>query len=227
MPNMLKQTPGSGSIKDLLQKGFFDILPVVVTLWVVGFAFNLADSWIAPVVDAMVRAIVPAKLLVGPFADGHIPGLSFFVLLFALVLVGGITRFAFGAFLFRQFDRLVGLIPGAGHLYKAVRKVTDLFSSPKETPFQKVVIIPYGNLRSLALVCGRSVDKVTGEAYLRVAMPTPPNPFSGLLFLVREAECIDVEMTVEEGMQYFVSLGMVGPAEMSLNQRSDTGGGGA
>ena len=64
------------------------------------------------------------------------------------------------------------------------------------------------------------------RAHLRVAVPTPPNPFSGLLFLVPEEDCVDVEMTVEEGMQYFVSLGMVGPAEMSLTPRNDTRRGG-
>ncbi len=219
--------PGSGStIKKLLGKGLFALLPVALTLWVVNFVFNLADGWFGPAVDAFVRAVIPSSLLVGPLAQGHIPGLAFFVLLVVLVMVGGFTSVAFGAYIFRKFDYLISLIPGAGLVYKSTRKVGDLFSNPHETPFQKVVIVPLMGTKALALVSGRTVDKVTGIPHLRVAVPTPPNPFSGLLFLVPEADCVDVEMTVEEGMQYFVSLGMVGPAEMSLTPRNDTRRGG-
>ena len=222
-----KQTPpGSGSLRKLLFKGFFVLLPGALTLWIVNFAFNMADQWLGPAVDAFVRSVVPAQLLVGPFTGGHVPGLSFFVLLLAFVLVGGITTFAFGSFIFRQLDYLIGLIPGAGVVYKSTRKVGDLFSNPKDTPFQKVVIVPLMGTKALALVSGRTIDAVTGEPHLRVAVPTPPNPFCGLLFLVPEKDCIDCGMTVEEGMQYFVSLGMVGPAEMSLTQRAGTGRGG-
>ncbi|MCC7531456.1 MAG: DUF502 domain-containing protein [Candidatus Melainabacteria bacterium] len=227
MAYLQKQPPGSGPIRKLLFKGLFALLPVALTLWVVNFAFNLADGWFGPAVDAFVRSVVPASLLVGPFAGGHIPGLAFFVLLVVLVVVGGLTSFAFGSFIFRQLDYFISLIPGAGLVYKSTRKVGDLFANPKDTPFQKVVLIPFnGNVKALALVSGRTVDKVTGVPHLRVAVPTPPNPFSGLLFLVPEADCVDVEMTVEEGMQYFVSLGMVGPAEMSLTPRTGTGRGG-
>jgi len=222
-----KQTPpGRGSLRELLIKGFVVLAPGVVTLAAVNFAFGLADQWLGSAVDAFVRAVVPAQLLVGPFANGHIPGLAFFVLLLAFVLVGAFTRLAFGAFIVRQLDYLVGLIPGAGLFYRSTRKVGDLFSNPKDTPFQKVVIVPLMGTKALALVSGRTVDAVTGESYLRVAVPTPPNPFSGLLFLVPEKDCIDCGMTVEEGMQYFVSLGMVGPSEMPLALRPGTGRGG-
>jgi uncharacterized membrane protein len=219
--------PGSGStIKEFLKKGLFALLPVALTLWVVNFVFDLADGWFGSAVDAFVRSVIPSSLLVGPLANGHVPGLAFFVLLLVLVLVGAFTSLAFGAFIFRKFDYLISLIPGAGLVYKSTRKVGDLFSNPKETPFQKVVIVPLMGTKALALVSGRTVDKVTGVPHLRVAVPTPPNPFSGLLFLVPEEDCVDVEMTVEEGMQYFVSLGMVGPAEMSLTPRNDTRRGG-
>lgn len=224
MPYLQKQTPpGSGStIKTLLRRGLFALLPVGLTLYAVKFVFDLADGWFGAAVDALVRAIVPDSLLVGPLAGGHIPGLAFFVLLAILVLIGGFVSLAFGSFIFRQFDNLISQIPGAGAIYKGTRKVGDLFTNPKETPFQKVVIVPLMGTKALALVSGRTVDKVTGVPHLRVAVPTPPNPFSGLLFLVPEEDCVDVEMTVAEGMQYFVSLGMVGPAEMSLTPRNDT-----
>jgi uncharacterized membrane protein len=224
-----KQTPGSGSIRKLLVRGLFVILPGALTLWVVTIAFGMTDAWLGPAVDAFVRLVVPQSVLVGPFANGHIPGLTFIVLLLALVLLGGLTSFSLGATLFRKFDALIVKLPGAGAIYKGARKIGDLFTGPKELPFQRVVIIPFmgaGRIKSLGFVTGRTVDSSDGVAYLRVAVPTPPNPVSCILVLVPEADAVDAGMTVEEGLQFCMSLGMVGPAEMALSSTRRTGGGG-
>jgi uncharacterized membrane protein len=185
----------------------------------------MADAWLGPMVDALVRAIVPAQFLVGPFAGGHIPGMSFFVILFILVVFGGIASVALGAAFFRKVDAAISMLPGAGLIYKSVRKVGDLFTGQKEVPFQKVVVIPFMNTQALGFLTGRTVDKVTGLTHFRVVVPTPPNPFSGFILTVPESECIDAGMTIEEGMQYFMSFGMVGPAEMNLTPpRTGRGG---
>lgn len=225
MPYMQKPTSG-GPIRRFLVRGLFILLPGALTLWAVTFAFGMADSWLGPMVDALVRAIVPAQFLVGPFAGGHIPGLSFFVLILVLVVFGAITSVGVGAALFRKVDAAISMLPGAGVIYKGVRKVGDLFTGQKEVPFQKVVHIPVmGNL-ALGFVTGRAKDRATGQVFVRVVIPTPPNPFSGFIFTVPEEDCIDAGMTVEEGMQYFMSFGMVGPAEMNLTPPNRTGRGG-
>ena len=225
MPYMQKPTSG-GPIRRFLVRGLFVLLPGFLTLWAVTFAFGLADSWLGPMVDAFVRAIVPAQLLVGPLAGGHIPGMSFFVLLFIFVLFGGITSVALGAAFFRKIDAAIGMLPGDGPIYKSVRKVGDLFTGQKEVPFQKVVVIPFMASQALGLVTGRTVDRTTGIPHLRVVVPTPPNPFSGFILMVPETDCVEAGMTVEEGMQYFMSFGMVGPAEMTLTPPTHTGRGG-
>ena len=225
MPYMQKPTAG-GPIRRFLVRGMFVLLPGALTLWAVTFAFGMADSWLGPMVDALVRAIVPAQFLVGPFASGHIPGMSFFVLLVILVVFGGITSVALGAAFFRKLDAAICMLPGAGVIYKSVRKVGDLFTAQKEVPFQKVVVIPFMNSQALGFLTGRTVDKATGIPHLRVVVPTPPNPFSGFILMVPEADCVDAGMSVEEGMQYFMSFGMVGPAEMTLTPPTHTGRGG-
>lgn len=226
MPYLNNKTNSGGPMRRFLVRGLFILLPGALTLWAVTFAFGVADAWLGPMVDALVRAVVPAQLLVGPFANGHIPGMSFFVLLLVLVVFGALTSFAVGAAAFRKLDAAISILPGAGVIYKGVRKVGDLFTGEKEVPFQKVVHIPVmGNL-ALGFVTGRSTDRATGRTFVRVVIPTPPNPFSGFIFTVPEDDCLETAMTVEEGMQYFMSFGMVGPAEMDLTQPPRTGGGG-
>lgn len=224
MPYMQKPTSG-GPVRRFLINGIVVLLPGVLTLSAVTFAFGMADAWLGPMVDALVRAIVPAQFLVGPFANGHIPGMSFFVLLFILVVFGGIASVALGAAFFRKVDAAISMLPGAGLIYKSVRKVGDLFTGQKEVPFQKVVHVPFMDNLALGFVTGRAKDRETGQMFVRVVVPTPPNPFSGFILTVPEENCIDAGMTVEEGMQYFMSFGMVGPAEMNLTPpRTGRGG---
>lgn len=224
MPYMQKPTSG-GPIKRFLVRGLFVLLPAFITLWAVRFAFGLTDEWLSPIIDALVRDVVPARFLIGPFADGHIPGMSFLVLLFIFVAIGAITSVGVGALLFRKIDAGISMIPGAGVIYRSVRKMGDIFTGQKEVPFQKVVVVPFSGSQTLGFLTGRTLDKATGIPYVRVVVPTPPNPFSGFILMVPEYDCVEAGMTLEEGMQYFMSFGMVGPAEMHLNPPR-TGGGG-
>lgn len=225
MPYLNKKNSG-GPLKQFLVRGLVILLPGALTLWAVNFAFGMADSWLGAMVDACVRAIVPAEYLIGPFANGHIPGMSFFVLLLALVVFGALTSFAVGAAAFRKLDAAISMLPGAGVIYKSVRKVGDLFTGAQEVPFQQVVHIPFAGNLALGFVTGRAIDRATGREYVRVVVPTPPNPFSGFILTVPEEQCIDAGMTVEEGMQYFMSFGMVGPVEIRLTPPDGTNGGG-
>jgi uncharacterized membrane protein len=46
---------------------------------------------------------------------------------------------------------------------------------------------------------------------LRVFVPTPPNPATGLVYIVKESNLRDPGWTVEEALQCLMSGGIVGP----------------
>lgn len=207
---------GKGPFWRYFVRGLFFSLPPAITIWVVSFAFGLVDAWLGPATDALVRLIVPESLLVGPFQDGHIPGLSFLLLVLLLVFVGAFASWTIGERLLRLLDSFIIKVPVVGAIYKGVRKIGDLFTGTKELPFQKVVILPFmgnGNY-TLGFVTGSTINKADGRVYLRVAVPTPPNPVSCILVIVPEDRTEDAGMTVAEGLQFCMSLGMVGPGEM-------------
>ena len=212
----------SGPIRRFLVRGLFFSLPTALTIWAISLAFGYADAWFGGPTSALVRLLLPQSWLVGPFENGHIPGLSFFVLMFILIAVGALASWKWSERLMRKVDNVFVILPGAGAIYKGTRKIGDLLSSPSDFPFQRVVMIPFmaPECFTIAFVTGTTTDKRTGRVYLRVAVPTPPNPLSSIPAIVPEDLTTDAGMTVEEGLQYCMSLGMVGPQQMLFPQTS-------
>lgn len=210
-----EKKPG-GPLMRILMRGFFFSLPAALTIWAISFAFGVADTWLGEPVAALVRLVLPEAWLVGPLASGHIPGLSFIMLVALLWIIGAVASWKWGEKLMRNVDHIFVNLPVAGTIYRGTRKVGDLLGGPSNLPFQRVVLIPFigPGCYTVAFVTGTTRDKSTGRVYLRVAIPTPPNPLSSLPAIVPEEMAVDAGMTVEEGLQYCLSLGMVGPAEM-------------
>jgi len=52
------------------------------------------------------------------------------------------------------------------------------------------------------------------EELLRVFVPTPPNPATGLVYIVKASNVRDPGWSVEEAMQCLMSGGIVGPDTM-------------
>ena len=57
----------------------------------------------------------------------------------------------------------------------------------------------------------KEVEEKTGGKVLSVFVPTTPNPTSGFLLMVPEADVIKLEMSVADGIKFIISLGAVAP----------------
>jgi len=55
---------------------------------------------------------------------------------------------------------------------------------------------------------------LNNEKLLKVFVPTPPNPTSGTMVVVKESETRDPGWTVEEAMKTVISGGIIGPTEI-------------
>ena len=60
---------------------------------------------------------------------------------------------------------------------------------------------------------GEVADKV-GQKMLSIYVPTTPNPTSGFLIFVPENDVIKLDMSVEDGIKYVLSCGIVTPEEL-------------
>jgi uncharacterized membrane protein len=183
---------------------------------------GLTYSIVGPFLDAFSGLLLPKNadfihgLFVGPIQ-------SVLLLLAALILLGIVASSKFGAKWLKSIDSLFLRIPGVATLHSAGRRVSDLWMLQNNgAALRRVVLVQaVGNLRSIAFVTGETVDSNSGKTFLHVILPFPPNPVMGLPGFIPADEVIDCEMTVEQGLQYVISLGMLPVPELKLSQTSN------
>jgi uncharacterized membrane protein len=62
---------------------------------------------------------------------------------------------------------------------------------------------------------GKVIDgRHNDEVLLKVFVPTPPNPTSGTMVVVKESETRDPGWTIEEAIRPVISGGIIGPEEI-------------
>ncbi len=114
------------------------------------------------------------------------------------------------------FDTLIDRLPLVRNVYSAVKQVTDLVFSEQEFQFNRVVAVQYPRegIWSLGFVVGDSLLEIraaANEPVVAVLMPTSPMPATGFIITVRKSEILDLNISLDEAIQFIVSCGVVAP----------------
>ena len=157
-----------------------------------------------------------------------------FICVFTIVLyfLGRLFTLGMGRWFVKGFDHAILSIPVVNKVYGSVKQVTDFAFSEREIEFNRVVAIQYPRegIWSLGFVTGdsmREIAEATGEQMLSVLMPTSPMPMTGFTVTVKKSEAIDLNLTVDEAIQFVVSCGVVVPSQQKVehliaNQNGDS-----
>lgn len=147
-----------------------------------------------------------------------------FLLVFttALYFLGRLFTFGIGRWLLRVFDNTILTIPLINKVYGGVKQVTDFAFNEREIEFNNVVAIEYPRkgIWSLGFVTGNSLRQISeamGEEMLSVLMPTSPMPMTGFTVTVKRSETIDMDLTIDEAIQFIVSCGVVVPEAQKVD----------
>ncbi len=176
-------------------------IPLGATLLVIRFLFKLLDA---------------SLLMVPPSLRPSIPGLGVVLSILLVLITGAIAANFLGSKLVSLGERLLNRIPLVRSVYGGVKKLAETLFSQSSSSFRKVVLIEYPRkgIWSVGFQAGDSLPEAkarTGVDYITVFVPTTPNPTSGFIMQVPRSEVVWLEMDVEEGMRYIISLGMVVP----------------
>ncbi len=139
-----------------------------------------------------------------------------FILL--MYLLGKFLAAGVGRYFWNSMENVINQLPIIRTVYSSVKQVTDFFVGESETnDFQRVVAVEYPRkgVWSLGFVTGESMltirGAVDGEPIVSVLMPTSPVPGTGFTISVRKSETIDVDIPIEQALQFVVSCGVVIP----------------
>jgi uncharacterized membrane protein len=179
------------------------IVPLVVTFFVLRFLFETLDSILQPLLPYVFDRVVP--------------GLGIAVLILLVYIVGLVARTVVGRWFTGLPDRVIGRVPLAGTIYTATRRLVESFGTAGKVAFKRAVILEYprAGLRTIGFVTGETVSETDRLSYLNIFVPTPPNPTSGVMVLVRHEDVKDLSVSLEEAVQMVFSGGVVTP-EQSL-----------
>ena len=152
-----------------------------------------------------------------------------FLIAFTVVLwfLGRLFTFGIGRWLLASFDSAILRIPLINKVYGSVKQVTDFAFSEREIEFNNVVAVQYPRegMWSIGFATGNSLSQLaehTGEEMLSILMPTSPMPMTGFTITVRKSETIDLDLTVDEAIQFIVSCGVVVPNGQKILTPRDT-----
>ena len=203
---------------DTFVTGLAVVVPLVVTLMVLMFVFNWVYKYIDAFSDQLTKFPIvsanPGVLNLRPetFIEILIP-VAFVCLVF---LVGAVVRgSSYGERGVDYFDYVVELVPGVGSVYESFRRMSDVMLESDSESFREVKLVefPSEEAYTLGFVTTETPDELADPAghdeMLTMFLPLAPNPIMGGHLVHMPADrVIDVDMTVEEGIQAIVTSGV-------------------
>jgi uncharacterized membrane protein len=202
-------------IRNVFITGLLITLPIALTWFILQFLLSNFDS-LSPVF---------IKLLVqfgAPIPEGYrIPFLGLGVTMLIVLLVGWFTTNFFGKKLFKIGETLIEKIPFVRRIYTGSKQMVLSIAEADASSFRKVVLLefPRRGLLAIGFVTGETRGEVlqkTQGNMLNVFVPTMPNPTSGFLIFSPPEELTEVSMTIEEGIKYVVSGGIITPPGLKV-----------
>ena len=195
--------------------GFLTIIPILITVWIVGIVLSFLIRLGRPVVMTAARSIRPespvlADLLLTPWFQSLLAAL---VTLVMLALLGAFTKAVLGRRLLAMVDALMARIPLVQTIYGAARKLIESFQRAPTERDQRVVLIefPSPHMKAVGLVTRTFRAADTGQELAAVYVPTTPNPTSGYLEVVPVERLVWLDWSTHEAMQFVISGGTVAP----------------
>ena len=189
-------------LKTAVFRGFLVLLPLALSFIVLRFLYLAVDQRVAGLLEKRIGK--------------NIPGLGFLLVLVTLYLLGLIASNLVGRRFFAGVDRISGRVPLVRTTYKLGKQLGNAFSTPGSGHLKRVVLVEQfrPGVWSVGFVTGHMTDGRTGEKLVRLFLPQGPNPTSGFMIIVREAEVRPIDWTVPEAMNAIISGGISGPDQI-------------
>jgi len=187
--------------------GLLVLIPLAVTVFVLNVILRFLTAFARPLM----------KPWVGELPESVLTLIALFATALIVYFVGSITTHIVGRRLFSLGEKILLKLPVVKSVYAASKQVVDTFSSSSKASFQAVAFVefPRRGSRAIGFITGSMPDP-SGTTLYRVFIATTPNPTSGFLLLMPEADIQFTDISVEEGLKMIVSGGVLAPAHYRI-----------
>lgn len=192
--------PFFNHLKKYILRGLLAIIPLVLSILVINLVYVSIDT---KALNWFERAF-----------GFRFPGLGILLVLLVLYLIGQVASRVAGNYIFGLIEMATTRIPIINTIYKIGKQLSRSFSLPERQVFKRVVLVDYlmPGIWTIGFVTGKVINlDDPEEPLLKVFIPTPPNPTSGTMVLVKESQTLDPGWTLEEALNAVISGGIIGP----------------
>ena len=188
-------------LKNFIKKNFITGLLVVVPVGVTVFVLKGLLGWIDNILGDLPAYVTGVEF----------PGLGIITLILFILVIGMISANYFGNRIVRFWDEIMQKVPLVRGVYSTVKQVMQTFSVKHNFHGVALVEYPRAGCYSIGFVTGDIAGASMGLTgnYQTVFVPTTPNPTAGFLLIIPESEVRHLDMSVEQGMKFIISLGLV------------------
>lgn len=202
--------------------GLVIVAPAVLTIWLITSVVEFIDNKVLPLIP---RRALPDFLLSISF-----PGMGVLIFLLFTLLVGWLAKGYIGRSLIEWGEQIVARMPVVRSVYNGLKQIAETVFAQSSSSFNRACMVQYPRpgIWAIAFVSTDTRGEIAtrlGEVvpqsgkHISVFLPTTPNPTSGFLLFVPEADVIMLDMTVEEAAKLVISAGLVVPDPDKLNTR--------
>lgn len=146
-----------------------------------------------------------------------------FLCLFILILylLGKLLGAGIGRMLWNIVERGIHRLPLVRNVYDSVKQMTDFMFTERELGYKRVVAVEYPRKGawSLGFVTGDSlfdIRSTTGEPMVSLMIPASPMSVTGYIVTVPKSETVDLDLTIDQALQFVISCGVVVPPHQLL-----------
>jgi uncharacterized membrane protein len=187
--------------------GLFELLPMLVTAFIMYFIIAKADEFIRPLMFVKDR-------------PWDFQGIGIISTIIVFYLIGLLVSREFGKRLMGWMSEVLRRIPVAKGVYGVTLQATSALTA--QYNFSRVVFLewPRDGMIAMGFVTARVQAPGREESLAIVYIPTVPNPTSGNMAMVVEDDLFETDLSVEDAMKLIFSGGIVPPDEISLARLS-------
>ena len=191
-------------MKRYILRGIVALIPLMLTALAIHFLYAAVDRRIMEFLEGYIGL--------------RIPGMGIFIVLVAIYLVGLIASNVAGRFFLNTLDRISRRIPLIKTTYSVGKQLASTLALPEKHAFQRAVLVEYlkPGMWTVGFITGSLVDRQhRNEPLLKIFIPTPPNPTTGTMVIVKKSQTRDPGWTVREALNAVISAGIIGPEEIA------------
>ena len=196
-----------GTLRKYIIAGLLVWLPLAATVVIVKLVVDLLDN---------IILLLPPEYQPTAVLGFSIPGFGIILAISILLITGMFAANLFGRRLGEFWEAILSRIPLVRSIYSSVKQISTTILDSNGKSFRKVVMLQYPRkgIWSIGFLTNEDVStdiEGLNEDLVAVFVPTTPNPTSGFIIMAPRDDITELDMSVEEGFKFIISMGVIIP----------------